>query len=86
MRPLPLIRRVVGLLVFSLLMQVLASTTALAYDFDRTLREGSRGRDVRALQIRIAGWFPAGDQNLFDVDGSFDADTKSSSGSRRIMA
>ncbi len=69
-------RRATAAVLLAVVIQVIASPVASAYEFKRTLREGSSGRDVRALQIRIAGWFPAADQSLFDIDGLFDADTK----------
>lgn len=44
---------------------------ALAYDFDRVLRRGSRGADVRALEIRTAGWFPRSAKVRLHVDRFF---------------
>lgn len=44
---------------------------AHAYPFDRTLTVGTRGGDVRALEVRIAGWFPARSQKLLSVDRTF---------------
>lgn len=42
-----------------------------AYEFTRVLQEGATGADVRALQIRVAGWFPRKDQKLLRIDGVF---------------
>lgn len=50
---------------------VLLPRPAAAYDFDRKLNSGDKGSDVRALQIRIAGWFPKADRTLFHLDGVF---------------
>ncbi|HEX2293800.1 MAG TPA: M15 family metallopeptidase [Actinomycetota bacterium] len=44
---------------------------ALAYDFDGPLKRGAEGADVRALQTRIAGWFPRADQTPMGIDGVF---------------
>jgi zinc D-Ala-D-Ala carboxypeptidase len=44
---------------------------AAAYEFSRTLRRGDEGRDVRALQTRVAGWFPRDDQTEMGIDGVF---------------
>ena len=59
---------VVGLLL-------LASGAAYAFDFDRPLSRGDKGRDVKALHVRIAGWFPNDHQRYFDVDKTFGAKT-----------
>ncbi|MGH2750841.1 MAG: D-Ala-D-Ala carboxypeptidase family metallohydrolase [Actinomycetota bacterium] len=56
---------------------VLAAPGAQAYDFQRQLKVGKSGRDVRALQIRIAGWYPTGTQETFIIDGSYGGQTKS---------
>lgn len=51
---------------------LLAPTTALAYDWPRTLRRGNSGADVRELQIRVAGWAADSPQQTFvAVDGDF---------------
>jgi hypothetical protein len=44
---------------------------ASAYDFTRSLRRGDEGPDVRALQTRIAGWFPRDDRTAMGIDGVF---------------
>ena len=44
---------------------------AAAYEWPKVLREGHTGRDVRALQMRLAGWFPRRDQTFFRSDGVF---------------
>jgi zinc D-Ala-D-Ala carboxypeptidase len=56
----------------SLLLLALGSARpAAAYRFRRALREGTRGADVRALEVRIAGWFPARSKRLLRVDRMF---------------
>ncbi|MDQ3983004.1 MAG: D-Ala-D-Ala carboxypeptidase family metallohydrolase [Actinomycetota bacterium] len=44
---------------------------ASAYDFTTPLKRGDEGPDVRALQTRIAGWFPRDDQTEMGIDGVF---------------
>ncbi len=44
------------------------------YTWDRVLRSGSSGSDVRELQIRVAGW--AGYDRSFPIDGSFGPKTE----------
>ena len=39
--------------------------------FDRSLKEGDRGEDVAALQLRIAGWFPSREQRDLVENGFF---------------
>lgn len=58
-------------LVLCVLAVAVPAAPAAAYPFDRTLTVGSRGKDVRALEVRIAGWFPARSQKLLVVDRSF---------------
>ena len=61
------------------LLVVVAATTALgvvapaayAYDFSSALRRGDMGPEVKALQVRIAGWFPRDDQTPMGIDGVF---------------
>ncbi|MGH2735679.1 MAG: D-Ala-D-Ala carboxypeptidase family metallohydrolase [Actinomycetota bacterium] len=49
----------------------LPASSALAYDFDRTLSRGARGRDVRALEIRVAGWYPRAAKRRLHVNRRF---------------
>ncbi|MGH2730585.1 MAG: D-Ala-D-Ala carboxypeptidase family metallohydrolase [Actinomycetota bacterium] len=44
---------------------------ASAYEFTRPLREGDTGPDVRALQVRVAGWFGRSNRKTFLIDGDF---------------
>ena len=50
---------------------LLAPRPAAAYRFSGRLGPGARGRDVKALQVRIAGWYPRDDRTLFRIDGVF---------------
>ena len=49
----------------------LVASPASAYEFERPLKRGDEGPDVRALQTRIAGWFPRDDQTAMGIDGVF---------------
>lgn len=44
---------------------------ALAYRFERVLARGSRGADVKALEIRVAGWFPRAVRKIVRVNRRF---------------
>ncbi|HEX2196515.1 MAG TPA: M15 family metallopeptidase [Actinomycetota bacterium] len=50
---------------------VAAAAPASAYEFSRALKRGAEGPDVRALQTRVAGWFPRDDQTVMGIDGVF---------------
>lgn len=52
----------------------LPAGAASAYEFERRLRPGAQGRDVRALQVRVAGWFPD-KRAVFGIDGEYGAQT-----------
>lgn len=60
-------------LVVSLLL-VLPAGVAHAYEFERRLRKGDEGYDVRALQVRIAGWLQDRSE-VFAIDGEFGPQT-----------
>ena len=49
---------------------------AYAYDFDKTLSPGDVSKDVKALEHRVAGWFPKTDQTVFDIDQTYDGQTR----------
>jgi uncharacterized protein YcbK (DUF882 family) len=49
---------------------------AQAYEFTSNLSVGDTGRDVRALEIRVAGWFPRKDQTRMKIDKWFSHRTK----------
>jgi hypothetical protein len=64
--------RALGLMVGLLLAgQLVAALPAAAYPFDRSLKQGDRGRDVRALEVRVAGWFPSQKQTSLKVNRRF---------------
>ena len=46
-----------------------------AVEFDRKLKRGMSGPDVKALQVRMAGWYPGGKQSRFVIDGEFGPNT-----------
>jgi peptidoglycan hydrolase-like protein with peptidoglycan-binding domain len=51
---------------------VLLSSSAQAYSWTRTLKEGDTGADVTELQIRVAGWAAdSASQTLVGIDGDF---------------
>ncbi len=71
------IRKLAFALLGTLLAQIVVAAPALAYNWpEGELTHGSTGRDVKALQVRVAGWYPPKDQSLFEIDGVFDDDTK----------
>lgn len=53
-----------------------SSGTAAAVDWPNRLSKGDKGRAVRRLQMRVAGWFPARDQTHFRIDGSYGSKTQ----------
>lgn len=65
----------VGAIVVATAVMVVVARPAWGYDFDRRLRRGARGGDVRALQVRVAGWFPADGKEHFALDGRFGTQT-----------
>jgi zinc D-Ala-D-Ala carboxypeptidase len=66
--------RVAGIFVIAaLLLQALVSPAA-AYNWNRRLRRGKQGKDVKALQVRVAGYFPERKEK-FHIDGEFGRQT-----------
>ena len=53
-----------------------AAPAVQARKFDHRLKPGARGPDVKALQVRIAGWYPTSRQRLFTIDGIYGRQTK----------
>ncbi|MGH2736236.1 MAG: D-Ala-D-Ala carboxypeptidase family metallohydrolase [Actinomycetota bacterium] len=47
-----------------------------AYEFTRDLQAGDTGKDVKALQVRIAGFYPTRDPESFSIDGTFGGQTE----------
>jgi hypothetical protein len=58
-----------------LLSQLAMALPASAYTFTRSLQQGDRGRDVKALEVRVAGWYPSQDRSTLTVDGRFTSRT-----------
>ena len=46
-------------------------SSALAGKFDRSLHRGDRGADVKALEVRVAGWFSRHNQTQLPVNKYF---------------
>jgi zinc D-Ala-D-Ala carboxypeptidase len=74
-------KKLIAIVGFTLMITLVLSVTnieeASAYNWTRTLQEGSSGSDVRELQIRVAGW--AADsptQTYVAIDGQFGPATK----------
>ena len=65
----------VPLLVIAATVIGLWAGPAHAYRWERSLRKGDRGRDVRVLQVRVAGWFTGDKFETFHIDGSFGGKT-----------
>ena len=57
-----------ALLVCMLALQ--AGGVAHAYNFRRALKQGTHGRAVRALEMRLAGWYP-GERRYFPINRDF---------------
>jgi zinc D-Ala-D-Ala carboxypeptidase len=53
-----------------------AAPAVQAKEFDRRLRPGSDRSDVKALQVRIAGWYPNNTQKAFAINGTYSTQTK----------
>ena len=64
-------RRVMLGVLFVVFVNSVFAASASAYPFDRTLRRGVKGPDVRALQLRVAGWYGKSDQTPLGLDGHF---------------
>jgi len=48
---------------------------AHAYEFKTGLKPGRKGKDVKALQVRVAGWYPSRTQQTFVLNGSYGSKT-----------
>ena len=64
-------RRLIWILATMLVAQIAAAAPALAYTFTRTLGPGDKGGDVKALQVRVAGWYAKADQSALVLDGNY---------------
>ena len=67
----PILRRALGAATAALACTLVLTPAAHAYEFARALKAGDEGPDVRALQTRVAGWFPRDDQTPMGIDGAF---------------
>ncbi|CAG9622457.1 Zinc D-Ala-D-Ala carboxypeptidase [Sutcliffiella rhizosphaerae] len=64
-------------LMLGLVLSLVSAEEASAYNWTRTLSEGSSGADVRELQIRVAGWAAdSPQQTVVSVDGQFGPGTR----------
>jgi zinc D-Ala-D-Ala carboxypeptidase len=64
--------RAFGLLLSCLIaLQLITALTANAYPFRRNLQLGDTGKDVRALEVRMAGWYPSRDHTSLRIDRRF---------------
>ena len=52
------------------------SGTANAVDWPNRLSKGDRGKYVKRLQMRVAGWFPERHKTRFHIDGSYGSQTQ----------
>ena len=68
-------RRLSVLVALALAAVVVAASPASAYTFSRSLKEDDSGRDVKVLQIRMAGWYPRDDQSQLALDGTYGSAT-----------
>ena len=78
------LRKFGWVVICALALQVCLAAPALAYEWPDLLQTGDKSRAVKALQVRIAGWYPDAEQNLFEIDGVFDADPRTSPGARLL--
>ena len=54
---------------------LMGAVPALAYEWPESLGPGQKGPAVKALQVRVAGWYPDGNKELFAIDGVFEDQT-----------
>lgn len=74
-------KRLITIVGFAMLitfvMSIIDVDEASAYNWTRTLQQGSSGSDVEELQIRVAGWAAdSPSQTYVDVDGIFGPATR----------
>jgi zinc D-Ala-D-Ala carboxypeptidase len=67
--------RVAGTVVIAALLLQALATPASAYEWDRKLKRGRKGKDVRALQVRVAGWYRGEKKTRFFIDGEYGRQT-----------
>ena len=69
-------KRFTAVLLGAFIVLALGAAPAAAYEWPKALEPGAKGPHVRALQTRVAGWFPAKDQAVFEIDGIFSGQTE----------
>ena len=70
------LRKIGWAVVCALVVQIFAASPALAYEWPDLLQAGDKSRAVKALQVRLAGWYPDKSQTLFAIDGVFSEQTE----------
>lgn len=70
------LRKFGWVVICALAMQVLLAAPAVAYEWPDLLQAGDKSRAVKALQVRLAGWYPDKSQTLFAIDGVFSEQTR----------
>ena len=65
------LRRLSCVIAIALGAVAFTAAPAAAYEWPKLLKEGHTGDDVRALQMRLAGWFPRNDRTFFAIDGNY---------------
>ncbi len=60
-----------SLIVLAIAGLLVVASPAHAYKWTRPLTQGDSGPDVKALQTRVAGWFPRSVQKKFPIDGIY---------------
>jgi zinc D-Ala-D-Ala carboxypeptidase len=56
--------------------QVATAVSATAYPFKRNLQLGDTGKDVTALEVRMAGWYPSQNNTSLKIDKKFTSRTE----------
>lgn len=56
-------------------LMAIGAPSASAFEFERPLKLGDEGADVKALQIRVAGWYPREGHRQLKLTGVFDTKT-----------
>lgn len=71
------LRKLAVVVFCALVTQLLLVAPAAAYQWpDGVLQEGDKGPAVKALQVRLAGWYPYKNKTLFEIDGAFSEQTR----------
>ncbi|MDQ3987515.1 MAG: D-Ala-D-Ala carboxypeptidase family metallohydrolase, partial [Actinomycetota bacterium] len=67
--------RFAAVVAIALLIALFSSAPALGRNWPKRLHRGQKGPHVRALQIRVAGWYPSWNKRRFHIDGSYGGQT-----------